>query len=297
MSPNACPETAIQEVITTINRTCKEGSGFDRLQPLFHEEVVIVQPHLKGQAKGRDICLQSYSDACSQMTFEKLDASDMQIEVFGDTAVVRYKYDCIWHYQNKRFEDDGHEIQVFLKEQDQWQMAWRTIMPGVRAVESCPTEQKTTSPGQDIKDMCLELIQSTFACQLTTIDTQGLPYTTAMNNLRCAKEYPALVSLFEGQDNDFVLYLSTSMQSDKMARMQANPKVSAYFCESNSFLGVMLAGEIEIITDQGLKDRIWQEGWTMYYPNGPHGPEYGIIKLEPTLVRGWCRNQPFEFKL
>lgn len=35
----------------------------------------------------------------------------------------------------------------------------------------------------------------------------------------------------------------------------------------------------------------------MYYPNGPQGPEYGVIKLEPTLVRGWCRNQSFEFNV
>ena len=55
--------------------------------------------------------------------------------------------------------------------------------------------------------------------------------------------------------------------------------------------------EIEIITDQKLKNRIWQKGWTMYYPNGSEGPEYGAIKLAPKVVKGWCRNGPFEIIL
>ncbi len=59
----------------------------------------------------------------------------------------------------------------------------------------------------------------------------------------------------------------------------------------------MLGGDIEIIEDQLLKDRIWQEGWTMYFPNGPRGPEYGVIKLAPAVVKGRCRNRSFAIEL
>jgi general stress protein 26 len=58
----------------------------------------------------------------------------------------------------------------------------------------------------------------------------------------------------------------------------------------------MLGGQIEIITDQKLKNRIWQKGWTMYYPSGPEGPEYGVLKLTPSIVKGWCKGT-FEIKL
>ena len=290
-------EGQVKQVVRSINEICKQGEGFERLMPLFHRDMVIVPPDFSTQAKGREVCLKSYQDVCSQMTFHKLEASEEKVTVFGDTAVLCYKYDCIFEFSEKKLEDDGHEVLVLIKEEGQWQVAWRTIIPGVHQIATCPVEEAERTKSQDIKDMCLNLMTSSFACQLTTIDAQGLPYTTAMNNLRCTKEYPSLTSLFQGQDNDFLLYLSTSMQSDKMARIQTNPKVSAYFCESNCFQGVMLSGEIEIITDQSLKDQIWQEGWTMYYPNGPHGPEYGVLKLEPTLVRGWNQNRSFEFKL
>lgn len=147
------------------------------------------------------------------------------------------------------------------------------------------------------KQTCLDLITNTLVCQLTTIDSAGFPQTTAMYNLRYAKQFPSLADLFKGQDNDFVIYLSASMQSPKMARMKANPKVSIYFCAPDQLLGVMLGGEIEIITDQKLKNRIWQDDWTMYYPSGPEGPEYGIIKLVPKVVRGWSKSGPLVVKI
>ena len=149
----------------------------------------------------------------------------------------------------------------------------------------------------DVKQTCLNLITNTFVCQLTTIDSDGFPHTNAMLNLRYAKEYPLLVDLFKQEDKDFVIYLSTGMQSPKMARMRANPKVCVYFCDPNQVLGLMLGGEIEIITDQRLKSRIWQKGWTMYYPNGPEGPEYGVIKLVPSIVKGWNKGKPLEVKI
>jgi general stress protein 26 len=158
-------------------------------------------------------------------------------------------------------------------------------------------EQAGRQASNDVRQTCLNLITNTRVCQLTTIDSAGFPQTTAMYNLRCAKQYPSLVDLFKEEDNDFVIYLSTGMQSPKMARMRANPKVSVYFCAPEQLVGVMLGGEIKIITDQKLKNRIWQKGWTMYYPNGPEGPEYGIIKLVPTVVKGWSKSGPLEVKI
>jgi general stress protein 26 len=79
--------------------------------------------------------------------------------------------------------------------------------------------------------------------------------------------------------------------------MMAEVRVSLYFCDADNIIGLMLGGDIEVIEDQPLKERIWRDGWTMYYPNGPQGPEYGVIKLAPRIAKGWCRNQPFEIEV
>lgn len=289
----------IRQIIQAINRACKEGKDFEKLNPYFHDDVVMVSPGMATHAQGRVTCLKSYEDACSQMTFHKLDASNEHIDVYGDTAVAYYKYECIWEFQDKKFDDTGHEILVFVRNDKDWQMAWRTLIPGSRQIEKCPMEEEKAGVrvSKDVKQTCLSLMTKTPVCYLTTIDSGGFPHTDAMNNLRYAKEYPSLVNLHEEDGNDFVLYLTTSVQSPKMTRMQNDPKVSVYFCDVNQFIGLMLGGEIEIVMDKALKNRIWQKGWTMYYPNGPGGPEYGVIKLVPSIAKGWCRNGPFEFKL
>ena len=289
----------IWQIVQAINRTCLEGKGFEKLKPYFHDDVVMISPGMTTHAKGRDTCLRIYEDACSQMTFHKLDALDEHIDVYGDTAVDCHKYECIWEFQGKKFDETGHEILVFVRNDKNWQVAWRTLIPGSRQIEKCPTEegQAEVQVSNDVKQTCLSLMSNMPVCYLTTIDSEGFAHTNAMNNLRYAKQYPSLIDLYKEGDNEFVLYLSTNMKSPKMARMKVNPKGSVYFCNANQFIGLMLGGEIEIITNQELKNRIWQKGWTMYYPNGPEGPEYGIIKLAPKVVKGWCQNGPFEFKL
>lgn len=289
----------IWQIIETINRIFMDGKGFDRIGPFFHDCVVMLPPGFNRRAEGKATCLRYYEDAGSQMVLHKLEGSDKHIDVWGNTAVVTYRYDCIWDYQGKTFKDNGYEILVFIKEDENWQITWRTSIPGSRQIEKCPTEEEQTNVqvSKDVKQTSLNLINNMPVCHLTTIDSEGFPHTSAMNNLRYARQYHSLVEVHEEEDNDFVLYLSTSMQSPKMKRMQYNPKVSVYFCDANQFVGLMLGGEMEIVTDKALKNRIWQKGWTMYYPNGPEGPEYGVVKLVPSTVKGWCQNGPFSFEL
>jgi len=289
----------IANSVRRINETCVRARGFDGLADLFHKDIVMVHPHFCSRAAGRDVCLKSYKDACSQMKFHKLEASEQQVDIFGGAAVVSHRYDCVWDYRGKTFTDDGHEIFVFVRDAAGWKVVWRTLIPGSRHTQPCPTGESRAqeAPTSDIRQTCPHVMATLPACDLTTIDDEGFPHTTAMLNLRCAKEYPTLVELHEQSSNAFTIYMTTSMQSPKMARMKGNPKVSVYFCDPGNIIGLMLGGEIEIVSDQALKNRIWQNGWTMYYPDGPEGPEYGIIRLAPRMVKGWCRNQPFEIQI
>jgi hypothetical protein len=55
----------IWQIVETINRICKEGKGFDRLGPFYHDRVVMVPPGLDLRVEGRATCLRYYEDACS----------------------------------------------------------------------------------------------------------------------------------------------------------------------------------------------------------------------------------------
>jgi general stress protein 26/ketosteroid isomerase-like protein len=291
-------ENEIVSIIQSVNRACVKGTGFDELSESFADDFTVYQPGFSNCLKGKAGNLKMYKDFCSQAKFNKLAESDVHVDIFGDAAVVNYRYQAQWEYSGGTFDEDGHEIAVFNRNDGRWQMLWRTIIVGNRKVDGIVSSQLTeTCPGDDIRSRCMALMANSPSCDLTTIDGDGFPHTTAMNNLRDKNLYPDLVDLFKDQGNDFVIYMSTANQSDKMARMLANPKVSVYFCDGPRFHGLMLGGEIEIITDQQLKNKIWQKSWTVYYPSGKDGPEYGIIKLTPAIVKGWSGSGKFELDL
>ncbi len=60
---------------------------------------------------------------------------------------------------------------------------------------------------------------------------------------------------------------------------------------------MMLTGKIEIVTDENLKKEIWQAGWEIYWPDGPDGPQYTVLRLLPDFAKGWYKEGPFEFSL
>lgn len=47
----------------------------------------------------------------------------------------------------------------------------------------------------------------------------------------------------------------------------------------------MLRGTMEVLTDSASKEMIWQEGDTMYYPEGVTEPDYCVLKFTATSGR------------
>jgi general stress protein 26 len=45
-----------------------------------------------------------------------------------------------------------------------------------------------------------------------------------------------------------------------------------------------------------LKNRIWQDEWKIYYPQGPSDPDYTILRLLPIKAKGWHKDRPFAFR-
>ena len=150
---------------------------------------------------------------------------------------------------------------------------------------------------KEAKQASLELIESEEVLYLSTIDSNGFPQTRAMGNLRNTEKYPGLRQIFREHTEDFLIYIATGTTSAKMDHIRANPKASVYFCKADEVCGLMLAGTVEIVTDDDLKKRLWQDGWEMYWPGGVDDPEYTVLRLLPAFAKGWSKEGPFEFKL
>ena len=64
-----------------------------------------------------------------------------------------------------------------------------------------------------------------------------------------------------------------------MLQISKNNNTSVYFCDNNTFFGLLLIGKIEIMTDNEKKRSFWQDGWTIYYPKGVNDSEYQLLKF------------------
>ena len=136
------------------------------------------------------------------------------------------------------------------------------------------------------RQFSLELMASAEAVVVTTIDEEGFPQTRAMFNLRNIEQFPSLSELFQGHDDDLLIYLSTNTSSSKIDQIKANPAVSTFYCKPIEFHSLMLSGRTEIVPDIKIKEAIWQDGWEMYYPEGPSDSDYTILRLLPVKAKG-----------
>ena len=150
---------------------------------------------------------------------------------------------------------------------------------------------------KELKQECVNLMETADVVYLSTIGNDGYPYTRMMSNLRNKKENPGLAEMFEQYKKDFVIYFITSNSSTKMQQIRANPNVSAYLCNPSEFHTLMLGGEVEEVTDQEFKKQLWQDGWEMHWPGGAKDPEFTVLRLSPAFAKGWYKEGPFEFKL
>jgi general stress protein 26 len=69
-----------------------------------------------------------------------------------------------------------------------------------------------------------------------------------------------------------------------------NSKASIYFYHKGliKYVGVMLTGKMEVLTDQETKSAIWRRGDTLFYKQGVTDPDYCVIKFTAEKGRYYC---------
>lgn len=85
-------------------------------------------------------------------------------------------------------------------------------------------------------------------------------------------------------------YFSTNTSSMRVKQYLANPNASIYFYHKGliKYVGVMLVGTMEVLTDQDSKNMIWKRGDTMFYKKGVTDPDYCVLKFTATKGRYYC---------
>ncbi|MCI9263636.1 MAG: pyridoxamine 5'-phosphate oxidase family protein [Oscillospiraceae bacterium] len=123
------------------------------------------------------------------------------------------------------------------------------------------------------KEQVFEFIKKQKTAIISSVDSEGFPNTKAMLSPR------------KMDGNDF--YFSTNTSSLKVAQYNEDEKACIYFYKRGlfSYMGVMLIGTMQVLTDQNIKDEIWRVGDTMFYKKGKTDPDYCILKFSALKCR------------
>lgn len=109
------------------------------------------------------------------------------------------------------------------------------------------------------------------------IDRQGVAFISSVDE----EGYPNTKAMLPPRKREGIqtIYFSTNTSSMRVRQYRANPKACVYFCDRRFFRGVMLKGTVEVLEDAEIKEIIWREGDTMYYPLGVTDPDYCVLKF------------------
>ncbi len=115
------------------------------------------------------------------------------------------------------------------------------------------------------------LVDKSSTAFISYVDKEGFPVTKAMLKPR-------------ERQGIKVFWFSTNTSSNKVKFFRENPKASIYFMDRRFFRGISLIGTVEVLETREAKERIWQEGDTMYYKGGVTDPDYCVLKF--TAIKG-----------
>ena len=80
-------------------------------------------------------------------------------------------------------------------------------------------------------------------------------------------------------------YFSTSLESPKIAEIEADPRVLITFQGRDEFASI--EGTATVLRDRALVDRLWAEDWRLWFPDGKDDPTLCILKVSAQRGEYW----------
>lgn len=130
------------------------------------------------------------------------------------------------------------------------------------------------------------------------IDKQKVGFICSIDN----EKYPNVRAMLKPRKRIGLkeFYFSTNTSSSKVSQYLNNPKASIYFYHKGliRYVGVMLKGKMEVLTDQETKNTLWKTGDTIFYKKGVIDPDYCILKFTAKSGKYYCdlKTESFEIK-
>jgi len=125
------------------------------------------------------------------------------------------------------------------------------------------------------------------------IDKQGVSFIGSVDEAG----YPNMKAMLPPRQREGIkqFYFITNTSSMRVQQYRENAKACIYFCDRRYFRGVMLIGTMEVLETQDIKEMIWREGDTMYYPLGVADPDYCVLRFTARTGRYYSNFKSEDF--
>jgi len=121
-------QEGVRLLISKINHAWLKGN-LKELREYFHDEVVTRGPNLEFLGKGIDPCVKSFEDFLRAARIQDFRESDIQVDVFGSTAVATFAWEIDYEMGGQSYHETGHDVFVFVRSGEKWQAVWRAVLP------------------------------------------------------------------------------------------------------------------------------------------------------------------------
>ncbi|AWI04793.1 pyridoxamine 5'-phosphate oxidase family protein [Clostridium drakei] len=119
---------------------------------------------------------------------------------------------------------------------------------------------------------------------ISYIDNEGFPISKAMLSPR-------------QREGIKTFWFSTNTSSNKVKYFRENSKASIYFVNKRFFRGISLVGMVEILETPEAKEKLWQDGDTMYYKQGVTDSDYCVLKFTAKKGRYYSNFKSEDFDI
>ncbi len=134
------------------------------------------------------------------------------------------------------------------------------------------SDQSPTERQEHIAKLA-DLIDDINICMLTTVDTDGKPWSRPM----------ATQDVTFGGD----LWFFTRDDSEKVEHIERNRKVGVTFAHPGRQDYVTMAGTALIVKDKQKAEEMWSEPLKAWFPKGLEDPHLRLIKIEAERAEYW----------
>ena len=105
--------------------------------------------------------------------------------------------------------------------------------------------------------------------------------TIAMLGNNGGQGYPYIKAMLKMENEGLgTVWFSTNTSSKRVGQLKRDPKTCVYMVDMDSWEGLMLVGQVELLTDDASKQRLWRAGYERYYPLGVTDPDYTVLRFK-----------------